>query len=177
VTGGRFLRNGAGGGLEASDVTATIPRVRSSRRSQENDSLVRAAGGLLWRLDVVEPRLAIIHRPKHRDWSLPKGKLRPGESFAAAAVREVAEETGCLARPHEFAGYVLYEWRGRPKLVLFWNMVARRVSPFEPNGEVDRLEWLTPEDALSWLDHPVERQLVRGALAARAAADAATAAR
>ena len=42
--------------------------------------------------------LAVIHRPKYDDWSLPKGKLKPGEGFCEAALREVEEETGCRAR-------------------------------------------------------------------------------
>ena len=37
-------------------------------------------------------RIAVIHRPRYDDWSLPKGKLDPGETFEEAAVREIHEE-------------------------------------------------------------------------------------
>ena len=39
-------------------------------------------------------KVLIVHRPRYDDWSLPKGKLEPGESARSAAVREVEEETG-----------------------------------------------------------------------------------
>ena len=52
---------------------------------------VRLAGGLLWK----EERVAVIHRPRQDDWSLPKGRVDAGESWDAAALREVEEETGC----------------------------------------------------------------------------------
>jgi 8-oxo-dGTP diphosphatase len=120
----------------------------------------------VWRFDRGGHRLAVIHRPEHDDWSLPKGKLRDRESFPAAALREVVEETGCRPRLGEFAGYVLYERRGRSKLVMFWHMAARRVDPFVPNDEVDRVEWLTVEEALACLDHAPERQLLRSAVLA-----------
>jgi 8-oxo-dGTP diphosphatase len=123
--------------------------------------VVQAAGGLVWR----SGRLAVVHRPKHGDWSLPKGKLEPGETFPDAALREVAEETGCRARLGEFAGYTLYRVKRGPKLVLFWHMVAVAPRRFEPNGEVDRIEWLRPSQALSRLDHAAERHLVRDAVA------------
>ena len=55
---------------------------------------VRAAGGVLWREVDGEVRVAVVHRPRYDDWSLPKGKLDPGELEVAAAVREVEEETG-----------------------------------------------------------------------------------
>lgn len=79
-------------------------------------------------------------------------------------MREVAEETGCRARLGEFAGYTLYRVKRRPKLVLFWHMFVAGACRFEPNGEVDRLEWLRPSEALAKLNHDVERRLLRSAL-------------
>jgi 8-oxo-dGTP diphosphatase len=114
------------------------------------------------------PLLAVVHRPKQDDWSLPKGKLEDGETFPAAAVREVAEETGVQAELREFAGYALVRTRKRDKLVLFWHMAARGASRFRPSGEVDRLEWLSPREALARLDSEADREVLRGALAARA---------
>lgn len=143
-----------------------MPVARATlEETRREDGLVRGAGGLLWREEAGARRLAVIHRPHRGDWSLPKGKLRRGETFRAAAVREVAEETGCRAPLGEFAGYALYERRGRSKLVLFWHMAARDVAPFVPNDEVDRLDWLTPVEALARLDHEVEREVVRAAVA------------
>src|SRR3954470_10760122 len=55
---------------------------------------VLAAGGVVVR----DGRVAVVHRPKYDDWSLPKGKLDPGEGFEEAALREVEEETGMRCR-------------------------------------------------------------------------------
>ncbi len=122
--------------------------------------VVKAAGGLVWWTDGRLRRLAVIHRPKYGDWSLPKGKLEPGESWQEAAQREVLEETGCETALGEFAGQICYVVRRRPKLVLYWNMERVGDCAFEPGAEVDRLEWLTKREALSRLDHPAERRLL-----------------
>ena len=51
---------------------------------------VLAAGGVLWRPGPEgAPEVAVIHRPRYDDWSLPKGKVDRGESEPVAAVREI----------------------------------------------------------------------------------------
>ena len=61
---------------------------------------VKASGGVVWRRteDGEGVELVVVHRPRYDDWSLPKGKLDPGESWEQAALREVDEEVG-LALP------------------------------------------------------------------------------
>jgi 8-oxo-dGTP diphosphatase len=125
--------------------------------------IVRVAGGVLWRGD--EGRLALVHRPRHGDWSLPKGKLEPDETWHAAALREVAEETGCTARITRFAGAKLFLDRDVPKLVLYWHMRAMREGELQRLGEVDEVAWLSPREALGRLDPPSDRQLLLRALA------------
>jgi 8-oxo-dGTP diphosphatase len=122
--------------------------------------VVKAAGGLVWWTDGRVRRVAVIHRPKYKDWSLPKGKLEPGESWQQAAQREVLEETGCEVALSEFAGPICYVVRRKPKIVLYWNMERVGECRFQPNKEVDRLEWLPRREALSRLDHPAERRLL-----------------
>ena len=61
----------------------------------EEEVIVQAAGAVLWRYSKgKEIEIAIIHRPRYDDWSLPKGKLESGESHIGCAFREVLEETG-----------------------------------------------------------------------------------
>ncbi len=129
--------------------------------------LIRAAGGLVWRPAPAAPRLAVVRRAKNGDWVLPKGKLEHGESFPVAALREVAEETGCRVRLRDFAGYVLYEARGCPKLALFWHMLLEDAPPFRPNREMDAVAWLAPREALTRLAHPAEWELVETAMVDR----------
>lgn len=123
--------------------------------------VIRAAGGIVWWRSGRQVRLAVVHRPKYDDWSLPKGKLQAGESWEAAALREVREETGCEARVIDFAGVVCYLVAGRPKVVLFWNMERTDGAFLEATEEVDRVEWLSFDDALGRLQHPAERRLLR----------------
>jgi 8-oxo-dGTP diphosphatase len=126
--------------------------------------IVQAAGGILWRATTSGRRLAVIHRSQRGDWTLPKGKLEKGESFEEAALREVAEETGCQARLGAFAGTSLYESRRGPKVVLFWHMTLVREGPLPTLDEVDEVAWLTPAAALRTVDRERDRQLLRAAL-------------
>src|SRR5919199_1487885 len=88
------------------------------------DATVRAAGVLPWRIVDGRLHVAVGHRPKYDDWSWPKGKLEPGEAWAAAAVREAHEETGLVVRlgmPLPPASYdVGARGRDRPKVGRYW---------------------------------------------------------
>lgn len=53
---------------------------------------VTAAGGVVVRLGEAGPEVLLIFR--RGAWDLPKGKLDPGETVEACAVREVQEEVG-----------------------------------------------------------------------------------
>jgi 8-oxo-dGTP diphosphatase len=122
----------------------------------------RAAGGLLVRETAAGPEVAVVHRPRYGDWSLPKGKLDDGERFEDAALREVEEETGysCeLGEELEPARYT--DRKGRDKLVRFW-LMRPTGGEFEPNDEVDELRWLDPESAVELLDYEHDRALVAG---------------
>ena len=111
---------------------------------------VRAAGGVLWREVDGQVRVAVVHRPRYDDWSLPKGKLDPGELEVAAAVREVEEETGfscVVGRGLGVTRYrVLDKGRDVPKRVRWWALEAVD-GEFVPDREVDRLDWLTVPQA------------------------------
>ena len=120
---------------------------------------VLAAGGLLVRDD---GRVAVVHRPRYDDWSLPKGKLDPGESFEDGARREVWEETGVRGRIREELQPVEYvDRKGRDKLVRWYRMdVDGEHDEFVPNDEIDELRWLTPAEALDVVDYDHDRALL-----------------
>ena len=123
--------------------------------------VVQAAGGVIarpGRNGGVE--IAVVHRPKYDDWSLPKGKLDPGESFEEAAIREVEEETGLRCGLERQLGDAIYQdQRGRPKVVRYWQMAPLH-GDFTPNHEVDRLEWLDLDEARKRLSYEFDRDLV-----------------
>jgi 8-oxo-dGTP diphosphatase len=120
---------------------------------------VRAAGGVVRR----DGRIAVVHRPRYDDWSLPKGKLHPGETWEEAALREVREETGleCELR-HELSSTSYHDRKGRSKLVRYWLMDVVG-GEFAPNDEVDELRWLTPAEAASLLTYPRDVELAQEA--------------
>lgn len=119
---------------------------------------VEAAGGLV----VQDGRLAVVHRPRYDDWTLPKGKLDPGETFEQAAVREVLEETGLECRITGEAGQASYEDnRGRPKIVRYFRMEVLG-GAFAVNDEVDELRWLSPDEARAVLTYERDRELITG---------------
>ncbi|MFD7732501.1 NUDIX hydrolase [Kitasatospora phosalacinea] len=141
---------------------------RHSRRPAAGSrSTVLAAGAVLWvpgppkksGKGRKKPRIALVHRPKYDDWSLPKGKLDPGEGWRAAALREVLEETGMRCVLGAELPVQHYLAQGRPKEVRYWAAVPTG-GAFRPNREVDRLEWLPPKRAKERLTHPRDRVLV-----------------
>jgi 8-oxo-dGTP diphosphatase len=125
---------------------------------------VQAAGGVVLRRRNGGPvEVALIHRPAYDDWTLPKGKLNPGETHEEAALREVREETGLDCRLGEPAGQVHYRDRkGRPKVVRYWTMqpVGPSDGQFAPNAEVDQLRWIPLAEAGSALTYDHDRKIL-----------------
>jgi 8-oxo-dGTP pyrophosphatase MutT (NUDIX family) len=109
---------------------------------------------------VRDGQVVIVHRPKYDDWSLPKGKLDPGESFEEAALREVEEETGLRCHLVRELPTVSYAVRGRPKEVRYWEMEVEDETPFVPGAEVDEVRWVDPQEALALLSYDRDREPV-----------------
>jgi 8-oxo-dGTP pyrophosphatase MutT (NUDIX family)/phosphohistidine phosphatase SixA len=129
---------------------------------------IRAAGGVLWRSYPSETgdenvEVAVIHRPRYMDWSLPKGKIASRESEIDGAIREVLEETGYHVRLGRPLGETRYmkEQDGlvRPKVVRWWAMEAAGGS-FSPNHEVDELRWVSLDEAAEMLTREHDRALL-----------------
>lgn len=114
-----------------------------------------------------ERLVCLVHRPTHQDWSLPKGKLDPGEHVIAAAWRETVEETG----EHVVLGPPLpphfYLAEGKLKRVDYWvGHVVKGGPGFRSNREIDELAWLSPAEAAKKLTYRRDRDLIKGALRA-----------
>ncbi|MDD7941204.1 NUDIX hydrolase [Actinomycetospora lutea] len=133
---------------------------------------VVAAGAVLWRPagdDGTDEKVevAVVHRPHRGDWSLPKGKVDPGETRVDAAVREIVEETGFATVLGRHLQTVRYPVNGEEKVVEFWAARARE-GAFVPGDETDELRWLAPADAAPLLTYASDRDVL-DAFAARPA--------
>ena len=122
---------------------------------------IEAAGGVLWRpaLGATAVEVALVHRPKYDDWSLPKGKLAGGEHPLLGAVREVQEETGHLGVPGRPLGEIRYYKDGDPKRVRYWAM-SLAGGAFTPSEEVDQLIWLPPREGQRFLMPDRDRRIL-----------------
>ena len=128
---------------------------------------IQAAGGVVWRstdgASGGDLEVAVIHRPRYDDWSLPKGKLAPGESHLEGAIREVHEETGYRVQPGRSLGDVRYlkDSGGAPreKVVHYWAMKAIG-GAFSANREVDEMRWLSIDDAREQITRALDREVL-----------------
>jgi 8-oxo-dGTP pyrophosphatase MutT (NUDIX family) len=160
------METGIGGEAALVDVTA--------RLGPFGGIVVQAAGGVVWRRSPAgRVEVLLVHRPRYDDWTVPKGKLLAGEDHAAAALREVEEETGVpCAIGAELASTSYVDRKGRPKQVRYWAMTPAGDGRFLPTDEVDAVRWLPVEEAAAQLSYPRDRAVL-DALAAGGAGDAA----
>jgi 8-oxo-(d)GTP phosphatase len=126
---------------------------------------IPAAGAVVWRPNgrdgagnTVE--IAIVHRPRYDDWSLPKGKLERDEGCRVGAAREVAEETGFQVALGRELGQTVYEVRGPATKVVTYYAARAVAGSFEPGDEVDEMRWLPPAEALSALSYRHDERMV-----------------
>lgn len=127
----------------------------------EENKVIRAGGGVVWRRnsdDAIE--IAIIHRVRYDDWSLPKGKLEGDESVVAGAYREIMEETGFAVRFGPQLGTYSYSIGDQLKEVTYWS--AKFLNEIgKPNpDEVDKVEWVRLDDVESRISRDLDRQVI-----------------
>jgi 8-oxo-(d)GTP phosphatase len=126
-------------------------------KNQIVPGLILAAGGILQH----EGRILLVHRARHNDWTLPKGKLDPGETPLAAALREVREETGYAAKAGSLVGSIAYMVDDVPKVVLYWRMSPQgRPIPVRDPKEISDIRWVQLAEVLGMLTYAGERDFL-----------------
>lgn len=129
------------------------------------ESAVRAAGVVVLRNRDSAPEVLVVHRPHRSDWSLPKGKVDPGEHLIETAVRECIEETGLtvtLGAPLARQSYIALD---RPKIVDYWIGNIRSDNGFSPDQEIDEIRWIPVSYSSDLLTYAHDHALVLEALA------------
>jgi 8-oxo-dGTP diphosphatase len=109
--------------------------------------VIQGAGVVLWRVRKEATEIALVHRPKYDDWSLPKGKVEPDETHLACAAREAMEETGFEPVLGPEIGIAKYLAEGTPKEVRYWSAraIGKSTGPRDTH-EVDQVIWLSVSD-------------------------------
>jgi len=122
--------------------------------------VIKAAGGILQRRTPRGDEVMVVYRKRHQDWTLPRGKVKDGESFQEAAMREVQDETGCSCRIGNYLGTISYSDNGVPKVVLFWKMTLVEDKGARNNDEIGEAVWLQIPAAIERLTHTQEKALL-----------------
>lgn len=126
------------------------------------DDSVIASGAVPTRQSKSGTEYLLIHRAHRSDWTLPKGKVEPGEHVIATAIREVREETGfavVLGAPLPTQQYLV---KDVPKAVFYWHATIVGGS-FVPNDEVDEIVWLPLNKAIKKLTYEHDADVLRAA--------------
>lgn len=141
----------------------------SKKHSNENEKpvsfdsgkTVLAAGAVMYRLtDAGDIEVAVVHRPRYDDWSLPKGKLDRGEALPVTARRELLEETGHECILGQSLGESNYRLKnGAFKRVWYW--AARETGgEFVASDECDRMDWLSVSDAVERVSYELDQSVL-----------------
>ncbi|MFJ6001500.1 NUDIX domain-containing protein [Arthrobacter sp. NPDC092385] len=133
---------------------ATSTKDATASTTRSGDATVAAAGTLCWRIEKGLLEVLIIHRPRYKDWSWPKGKLDPGETTPECAVRETFEEVGLSVKLGIPLATIAYPVTSGEKVVHYWAARTERLIPTPDGKEVDRVQWVSPERARDLLTNP-----------------------
>jgi 8-oxo-dGTP diphosphatase len=147
-----------------------MPEAKPERRASREVS----AGGVVYRRTPDGSEFLLI-RANGR-WAFPKGNIEKGETPEAAALREIAEETGLppaglrIVRalpPIEYA----FQWQGTLVLKTVHNFLveARANAPLRPQlSEIEEVRWFSPEEARRTLSFKNSRETLDAGIAAAA---------
>jgi 8-oxo-dGTP pyrophosphatase MutT (NUDIX family) len=137
--------------------TSNNPALRGRRTAY-------SAGGVIYRRDAAGVDVVLIATQGGGRWGLPKGHVRRGETAEAAAIREIAEETGLQGDIERHLATIEYWFRAGPtrihKYVDFFlvRYTGGRLVPQQ--AEVDDARWFPLDQALQLTSFARERDVL-----------------
>lgn len=123
-----------------------------------------SAGGVIYRSGDSVVEVALIATNSLQRWGLPKGHVRRGETAEAAAVREIAEETGLSGEIDRHLATIDYWFRAGPtrihKYVDFFLVRYVEGALLPQQAEVDDVRWFAIDDACGLASFEREREIL-----------------
>ena len=130
---------------------------------------IRAVGGVALRSNKAGLVEVLLIRKRGGLWTLPKGRVKRGESDEEALLRELREETGLGGRviePLSQSSYrVLKQGRLKRKIVIYYLVLAAR-GELRPGVEegIEEVRWMDVPEAIKQIGRPRVQAVLRSAL-------------
>jgi 8-oxo-dGTP pyrophosphatase MutT (NUDIX family) len=141
----------------------------ATRPKNEAPGLIVAVGAVAYQHEPAGALLILLIKKRGGYWTLPKGKLLPGETHNSAVVREVEEETGLRVEVEaelEVISYCILKQRRRlPKQVTYY-LAHATGGELRPGAheQILHVRWFDAKEALRRLKRERLRRVVRASV-------------
>ena len=126
-----------------------------------------SSGGIIYKKQKHEIKVALCARGKGKIWCLPKGLINKNEKSEEAAKREVKEETGLAGKLIDKIGdidyWFIFKGTKIHKVVHFYLFKYLSGSTADHDFEVDNVKWLSINEAIKRLTYKNEAEIMKKA--------------
>jgi 8-oxo-dGTP pyrophosphatase MutT (NUDIX family) len=108
-------------------------------------------------------QICLVTSSSGKRWVVPKGLLEPGKTAGEIALQEAWEEAGLVGilQTEPVGSYLYTKWGGTCHVTVFLMHVTEAAEDW-PEHSLRQREWVSPAQAVRWLDDHGLRELVRG---------------